>query len=159
MRAYEFLTEEELDEINRRDFLKKAGMAAMGTALGTAAVDQGAHAAEPLPISNDKWVWDEFHTSVSFDNVVNRLLPAFERKCNVVAAWSTVPPEIDYDSGKAVFSMKVKTKKDFYQQMRIFRLDDTVQVQFGTKIGLSKKQRSKHLAKEIEYYASLVNGK
>ena len=47
MRAYELLTEAQLDEINRRDFLKKAGLATMGAALGTAAVDQGAHAAEP----------------------------------------------------------------------------------------------------------------
>ena len=44
MRASEFLTEQELDEINRRDFLKHAGMATMGVALGTAALDQGAHA-------------------------------------------------------------------------------------------------------------------
>ena len=47
MRAYEFLTEKQLDEINRRDFLRKAGIAAMYTGLGIAAVDQGAEAAEP----------------------------------------------------------------------------------------------------------------
>ena len=49
MRAYEFLTEKQLDEINRRDFLKKAGMAAAGAALGTVAVDQDAHADTLIP--------------------------------------------------------------------------------------------------------------
>ena len=47
MRAFEFLTEEELDEINRRDFLRKAGMATMYAGLGVAAIDQGAPADEP----------------------------------------------------------------------------------------------------------------
>jgi len=44
MRAYEFLTEAQLDEINRRDFLRKAGWATMYAGLGMAAVDQGAQA-------------------------------------------------------------------------------------------------------------------
>ena len=46
MRAHEFLTEEQLDEITRRDFLRKGALATMGAALGTAALDQGAHADE-----------------------------------------------------------------------------------------------------------------
>ena len=40
MRAYEFLTEAQLDEINRRNFLRKAGIAAVYTGLGLAAADQ-----------------------------------------------------------------------------------------------------------------------
>jgi hypothetical protein len=44
MRAYEILTEEQLDEINRRDFLRKAGLATMYAGLGVAAVDQGSQA-------------------------------------------------------------------------------------------------------------------
>jgi len=55
MRAYEFLTEKQLDEINRRDFLRKAGIAAMYTGLGIAAVDQGAEASN---VSNDITVND-----------------------------------------------------------------------------------------------------
>lgn len=43
MRAYEFLTEAQLDEINRRDFLRHGTLATMGAALGTAALDQGTH--------------------------------------------------------------------------------------------------------------------
>ena len=53
MRAHEFLTEEQLDEITRRDFLRKAGLATMGAALGTAAVDQDAHS---KPRSTEKFV-------------------------------------------------------------------------------------------------------
>ena len=44
MRLHEILTEEQLDELNRRDFLKQAGWAAMATSLGAAALDQGKHA-------------------------------------------------------------------------------------------------------------------
>lgn len=47
MRAHEFLTEEQLDEINRRDFLKTAALTTMYAGLGVAAVDQGAPAEEP----------------------------------------------------------------------------------------------------------------
>ena len=44
MRLHEILTEEQLDELNRRDFLKQAGWAAMGASLSAAALDQGKHA-------------------------------------------------------------------------------------------------------------------
>ena len=50
MRAYEFLTEAQLDEINRRNFLRKAGIAAVYTGLGLAAADQ---AADQAVRSND----------------------------------------------------------------------------------------------------------
>jgi len=43
MRLNEILTEEELDEINRRDFLRHGTLGVMGAALGTAALDQGSH--------------------------------------------------------------------------------------------------------------------
>jgi ribosomal protein L12E/L44/L45/RPP1/RPP2 len=46
MRLHEILTEEQLDELNRRDFLKQAGWAALSTSLAAAALDQGAHADE-----------------------------------------------------------------------------------------------------------------
>ena len=38
------ITEEQLDEINRRDFLRKAGLTTMYVGLGAAALDQGAKA-------------------------------------------------------------------------------------------------------------------
>lgn len=44
MRLSEILTEEQLDELNRRDFLKQAGWAALSTSLAAAALDQGKHA-------------------------------------------------------------------------------------------------------------------
>ena len=44
MRAYEFLTEAQLNELNRRDFLRKAGLTTMYVGLGAAALDQGANA-------------------------------------------------------------------------------------------------------------------
>ena len=44
MRLHEILSEEQLDELNRRDFLKQAGWAAMGASLSAAALDQGKHA-------------------------------------------------------------------------------------------------------------------
>ena len=43
MRLSEILTEEQLDELNRRDFLKQAGWAAMAAGLSAAALDQGKH--------------------------------------------------------------------------------------------------------------------
>jgi len=46
MRAYEILTEEELNELNRRDFLRQAGMSTMYVGLGAAALDQGSKADE-----------------------------------------------------------------------------------------------------------------
>ena len=41
MRLHEILTEEQLDELNRRDFLRQATLATMGVGLGAAALDQG----------------------------------------------------------------------------------------------------------------------
>ena len=46
MRLFEILTEEQLDELTRRDFLRKAGMSTMYVGLGAAALDQGANADE-----------------------------------------------------------------------------------------------------------------
>jgi len=43
MKLHEILTEEQLDELNRRDFLKQAGWAAMAAGLSAAALDQGKH--------------------------------------------------------------------------------------------------------------------
>ncbi len=46
MRLHEILTEEQLDELNRRDFLKQGTLAVMGAGLTAAGLDQGSHAAE-----------------------------------------------------------------------------------------------------------------
>ena len=43
MRIHEVLTEQQLDELNRRDFLKTAGWTAMGAGLTAAGLDQGKH--------------------------------------------------------------------------------------------------------------------
>jgi len=43
MKLSELLTEEQLDELNRRDFLKQAGWAAMAAGLTAGALDQGSH--------------------------------------------------------------------------------------------------------------------
>ena len=59
MRLHEILTEEQLDELNRRDFLKQAGWAAMGAGLTAASLDQGAHADEVDDEDEDEEEEDE----------------------------------------------------------------------------------------------------
>jgi len=54
MRAYEFLTEAQLDEINRRDFLRKAGLATMYAGLGVVALDQDGGDAQADPVEKDE---------------------------------------------------------------------------------------------------------
>ena len=44
MRLHEILSEEQLDELNRRNFLKQLGWAATTAGLTAAGLDQGKHA-------------------------------------------------------------------------------------------------------------------
>ena len=151
MRAYEFLTEQELDEINRREFLTKAGMATMGAALGTAAVDQGAHAAEPeqsmrarLPVP-EKHKWIDITIDRPFSELIEDLPPIFADQSLRVANMSgSVVDDINTREKKAVYKCQVYGGLGpmFMFGMVVYALDDnSTQVLVGTRKGLPAKRR------------------